>query len=282
MRPSNWIKNGFLFAPLIFARQFTDASSVIAVLQAFTGFCFLASAVYVLNDIVDIERDRSHPQKRFRPLASGEVQRNAAVWLGLLLTVVGLGMCFALSASVGMAASTYLLLNIAYSFFLKHVVLVDLFAVAANYVIRVAAGALAINAPMTSWLLIASTLLALFLVLGKRRHELVLLGEDAHHHRKILEEYSPYLLDQLIGIVTASTVIFYSLYTFDVSVAENLGTTHLPFTIPFVMYGIFRYLYLIHQKEKGGNPTETLLADRPLLVDVVLWVATVIFLFTWL
>jgi 4-hydroxybenzoate polyprenyltransferase len=234
IRPWQWIKNGVVLAGLIFAGEASNGAQVLLALEALAAFCLLSSAVYVLNDIADRERDRSHPLKKNRPLASGRVSPATASIIGLIFSAGGL------------------------------------------ILVRALGGAVAINVEFSSWLLIATFVLALFLGFGKRRHELISLEKAATSHRQILEKYSPYLLDQLIGIVTASTVVTYLFYTLSPEVSIKLGTEYLYVTIPFVIYGIFRYLYLVHKEEKGGSPTRLLLTDLPLLLDVLLWLASVI------
>ncbi len=278
IRPVQWVKNSFIFAAIVFAKRFADPTAQREVVETFVAFCLLASSVYVFNDLLDRHRDRNHPLKKDRPIASGVIAPGVASVLALLLAVGGLALTSLVNPHVVVAGVVYLALNVAYTLVLKHIVLLDVFAVTGNYVIRVIAGAEAISVPVTPWLLIASTLLALFLSLGKRRYELALLGEEAGSHRKSLGEYSAYLLDQLIGIVTASLLVVYSFYTLAPETEARLGTDKLPLTIPFVLYGIFRYLYLIHKREQGGNPTETLLSDPPLIITVLLWVLTALFL----
>lgn len=276
LRVHQWVKNAFVFAALVFARRLDDPQAIVRAVAAFAIFCALASAVYIVNDIHDRREDARHPVKQHRPIAAGRIAVRIAAAIAAALGVVAVVLAFRLGIGFGAIAVGYVLLNITYSFWWKRIPLVDVMAVAANYVIRVLAGAAVIGAAITPWLLIASTLLALFLALGKRRHELVLLGDHAIEHRAALGAYSPYFLDQLIGIVTASTVVIYSLYTMDPQSHRTLGTPWLPLTIPIVLFGIFRYLYLIHQKSAGGNPTAVLLTDRPLLATVVIWLAAIV------
>lgn len=275
MRYQQWIKNCFVFAALIFSRRFFDLRSVEQSLFAFVAFCGLASAVYIFNDLNDLEADKNHPHKKNRALASGAIPVRSAYFLLLvLLGITGTIIFLALNQAFAIIAITYLALNIFYTLWIKHIVLLDVMAIAANYVLRVIAGTVAISAPITHWLIILSTLLALFLALGKRRYELVLLGDEALYHRSILKEYSLYFIDQLIGIVATATIVIYSFYTMDPAIQTLLGTAWLPLTIPFVLFGIFRYLYLVHQKQEGGNPTAALLNDRPLLASILLWLLT--------
>ncbi len=276
-RPKQWIKNFFILAPLIFSQNLFAIPLLVKSVIAFVAFCFLSSSLYILNDIRDLDEDKHHPVKSKRPLASGEINRSQA-WLafGLLLIASVIVSFLFLNRNFMMALLIYVVLQFGYSFGLKHVVILDVFIVAAGFIIRVIAGGFAINVHISSWLLICTLLLALFLALSKRRHEMVLLGKEAANHRPILEEYSPYLLDQMIAVVTASTIIAYCLYTFSEETMTRFGTHELIYTVPFVLYGIFRYLYLIHRKSEGGSPETLIIKDKPLLLDVFLWVVTVV------
>ncbi|MCP4706849.1 MAG: decaprenyl-phosphate phosphoribosyltransferase [candidate division Zixibacteria bacterium] len=276
IRPQQWIKNGVVLAGLIFSGQAANPAYQNISLLTLVTFCFLASAVYTLNDIVDINRDKQHPLKKNRPLAAGDISVPVAGMVGLFLALGGLMLSYYIGLGLFYVALAYLVLNVLYTFVLKNIVIIDVMSIAAGFVLRALAGAVAINVEFSNWLLISTFVLALFLGLGKRRHEIMFLEKDASSHRKILDNYSPYLLDQLIGVVTASTVITYLFYTLSEEVKNKLNTEYLYITIPFVIYGIFRYLYLVHKEEKGGSPTKLLLADRPLLADVVLWLASII------
>ena len=271
VRPGEWIKNTFVFAGLVFSRKLTDPSAVIASVTAFAIFCALAGAVYLINDVTDRERDRQHPRKRERPIASGALSPQTALMAAGLLAATGLVGAWMLGATFGIVATSYLGLLALYSGPLKHIVIIDVLTIAIGFVLRVAAGAVAVDVPMSHWLLVCTILLAMFLGLSKRRHELTLLADGAIGHRRILQEYSPYLLDQMIGVVTASTLMAYVFYATSGETAEKFGTSLLGLTIPFPLYGIFRYLYLVHQREGGGSPAELLLNDRPLLACVALW-----------
>jgi 4-hydroxybenzoate polyprenyltransferase len=244
---------------------------------AFIIFCLLSGSVYTLNDLLDVKQDRTHPKKSLRPLASGKLQPPIAIVSGSILVVLSLTNAFWLNTNFGFIALGYFILQIAYSTALKHVVILDVLAVSIGFVLRAIAGAEVINVPISSWLLVCTILLALFLSLGKRRHEIILLEGNAANHRKILYEYSPALLDQMISVVTASTVVAYALYTMSAETINKFQTDNLKFTIPFVLYGIFRYLYLIHQKSEGGSPEKILLNDRPLLINIILYLLTVWF-----
>jgi 4-hydroxybenzoate polyprenyltransferase len=275
LRPHQWIKNGVVLAGLIFSGQAANPDYLEISLYALIAFCLLSSSVYTLNDITDIENDRRHPYKKNRPLAAGRVSVATAAVIGLILAAGGLVISYYINLNLFYVSAAYLLLNILYTFILKNIVILDVMSIAAGFVLRALAGAVAIDVVFSNWLLITTFVLALFLGLGKRRHEILILENQAASHRKILEKYSPYLLDQLIGVVTASTVITYLFYTLSSEVQDKLHTHYLFITIPFVIYGIFRYLYLVHKKEMGGSPTRLLLADRPLMLDVVLWLASV-------
>jgi 4-hydroxybenzoate polyprenyltransferase len=276
MRPAQWTKNLSVFAALIFARKFFNPTELARSAGAFLIFCLVSGAFYIFNDIRDCEEDRAHPKKCLRPIAHGDLGKGPAMAVFVLLSVVGLAAAFFLHRSFFYAAAVYLVLQLGYSLKLKHVVILDIFVIAAGFVIRVVAGGLVINVPISSWLLICTTLLALLLAMGKRRHELVLLEDKAISHRAILKEYSAYLLDQMIAVVTASTLIAYCLYTISPETVLKFGTDHLIWTAAFVLYGIFRYLYLVHQKGKGGSPEELILQDKPLLLDILLWIGAVI------
>jgi len=275
MRPRQWLKNAFVFAALVFARRFTDAGFVLSALAAFAIFSFLSGAVYLLNDLADADDDRRHAGKRNRPIARGSLSPSAALAAATSAAAVALAAAFSIKLNLGLIASGYLLLMVLYSLRLKRVVIVDALAIALGFIFRVLAGGAAIDVPVSEWLLICTFLLALFLALCKRRHELVLLGEGAAGHREILSEYSPLLLDQMIAVVTSSTVMAYALYTLWPRTRLEVSP-RLYYSIPFVLYGIFRYLYLVHRQEGGGEPGRTLMADRALLIDVLLWVAAVI------
>jgi 4-hydroxybenzoate polyprenyltransferase len=275
VRPEQWTKNLLLFAGVMFGGRLLDAGAVLTAAGAFAIFCALSSAVYLCNDIFDREADREHPLKRTRPIASGQVSVRIAAVVAGLLGSGAMAMALRIGEAFAGLAAAYLVLLVLYSALLKHIVIVDVLTIAAGFVLRAVAGAVAVGVPIGPWLPVCTTLLALFLVLSKRRHELILLGDGATGHRPILQEYTPYLLDQMIAVVTASTVIAYSIFAISAETAERLGSRRLGLTIPFVLYGIFRYLYLVHQKRGGGSPTATLVTDLPLLACVGLWAAAV-------
>jgi 4-hydroxybenzoate polyprenyltransferase len=276
LRPRQWVKNLFVFGGLIFAQQLFFPPAVWTALGAFAIFCGLSGAIYLLNDVADRDQDRLHPDKRLRPIASGRLSVPAAVAAALVLIGGGLAAAAWLSPPFAAVALAYVVLLSAYSAWLKHIVIVDVLVVAIGFVLRAMAGALVISVAISGWLLICTILLALFLALGKRRHEVLALGEEAARHRPILAEYSAALLDQMIAVVTASTVTAYALYTMSPETVAKFQTPLLPVTLPFVLYGIFRYLYLLYRRQLGGNPSDIVLRDRALLLNTLLWLAVVL------
>jgi 4-hydroxybenzoate polyprenyltransferase len=275
LRPRQWVKNLFVFAGLIFSQSlFTPL--VWPALAAFVIFCALSGAIYLFNDLADVEKDRLHPTKRRRPIASGALSVPAGAAIGVLTLVGSLVAAYALSARFGVVATVYAALLTAYSVWLKHVVILDVLTVAIGFVLRAVAGAAAIGVEISGWLVICTILVALFLALGKRRHEYLTLHGDAAAHRPILAEYSESFLDQMVAVVTASTVTAYALYTMSPDTVAKFHTRWLPLTLPFVLYGVFRYLYLLYRRELGGNPSDLLLSDRALLVNTVLWMAALL------
>ncbi len=281
MRPKQWTKNLFLFAALVFDEKLFKPIFLSKTVAGFALFCLISSVVYLINDLVDIEKDRQHPGKRHRPLPSGQLSPLAAAGAAVLITLICLPLAFHLDRFFGLITITYLTTMILYSFFLKNMVIIDVLTVAAGFVLRVVAGVALVDvARFSPWLYLCTTLLALFLGFSKRRHELMLLQDNAEEHRSSLQEYSLHLLDEMIAVVTSTTVVAYSLYTFT---APNMPQNHaMMLTIPFVLYGIFRYLYLIHCKNEGGSPEEILIKDKPLIADIGLWglaVVLILYLF---
>ncbi len=275
LRLRQWVKNLFVFAGLIFSQNLFTPLFWPA-LGAFAIFCGLSGAVYLVNDVADAEKDRLHPVKRRRPVASGALSVAAAAALGGALLVISLVAAFALSGRFGLVALAYAVLLTAYSIWLKHVVILDVLTVAVGFVLRAVGGAAAIDVEISGWLIICTILIALFLALGKRRHEYRALKGGAAAHRPILAEYSESFLDQMVAVVTASTVTAYALYTMSPETVAKFHTRLLPLTLPFVLYGIFRYLYLLYRREQGGNPSDLMLNDRALLVNTVLWMLAVL------
>ncbi len=278
MRPRQWSKNGFIFAALVFDKQLKILNSDLRTLAGFLLFCLISSAVYIFNDLSDVAADREHPEKRNRPIASGKLPMGVAWAAGILLVILSVGLGYLLSPAFAVVVAAYFLLNIAYSKWLKHILIVDVLILAAGFVLRVVAGVALIHVERFSpWLYVVMTLLALYLGFGKRRAELALLSDDAASHRKVLEGYTIPLLDQYIMIVSGTTIVAYSFYTFS---APNVPANHsMMLTIPFVVYAIFRYLYLVQVKHAGGAPEEILLSDRPFQIGLVLWGLVVLAVF---
>lgn len=279
MRPKQWTKNLLLFAALLFAKRMNDPQAVLWVCAAFVLFCILSGTVYLVNDVVDIEQDRKHPRKRKRPIASGALPVKVALSAAAVLAPLSILGCFLIQVNLGVVAAAYLGLTLAYGFRLKHVVILDALAVSGGFVLRAVAGAEAISVVISPWLLMCTLLLALFLTFTKRRQEIVLLEDDAAATRQILEEYTPHLLDQMIAVVTSCTVMSYCLYTISERTVHEVGSRDLILTIPLVIYGIFRYLYLVHRHGQGDAPDQVLLNDGPLLLTVALYVAVVALIF---
>ena len=281
LRPAQWAKNLFVLAPIVFAHRLEEPRLLERAALAFALFCAGASAVYLVNDLRDREQDRLHPLKRLRPIASGELPANVAGAVALALGAVAAAGGFALGHRFAACLLGYLALNLLYSLALKHVVILDVMSIAAGFVLRVLAGAVAIAVDVSNWLVLCTSFLALFLAFSKRRHELMLLADGAAGQRRVLEHYSPTFLDQMINVVTASTLVAYSLYAVAPETAERLGTPHLIWTMPMVLFGIFRFLYLLYQRASPRNPTEAILGDPPFLVNVVLWGLLVVGLIYW-
>jgi len=275
LRPHQWLKNGFVFVGLLFGHAWHDGDKVLAALAGFVAFCLLASAVYVVNDLVDRERDRQHPQKRHRPLAAGSVAPPAALALAALCLGAGLLVAFAGSSRAPWLFVAYLLLNGAYSGGLKHVVVLDVFLVAAGFMLRLLAGTLGVGIAPSHWLLVCGLFVTLFLGFAKRRAELLALPADSGH-RRVLGDYSAALLDQFITVAAAGVVVSYSLYTVSPETIALHGTANLIYTLPFVLYGLMRYLFLLHRRGGGGDPARDLLSDAHLILAVAGWLAFVI------
>lgn len=271
LRPRQWIKNTFLFAPLLFSKNLFNIQKVLITSLGFVVFCIMSGSVYIFNDLYDRERDKKHPVKRMRPIASGDLQPGVALFSGIVGVFIGLSLGFMINLPFFLIILAYFILQNLYTYRLKNVFILDIFSIAIGFVLRVIAGGVIIHVMISSWLLICTFLLSIFLGLSKRRHELITLGNEATGHKQILSQYSSYLLDQMIGVVTASTLICYILYTVADETVKKFRTHGLIFTFPFVLYGIFRYLYLIHLKGEGGSPETCLLTDMPLLINIFLW-----------
>jgi len=267
LRFRQWTKNILVFAALVFSRNVHHLDYTLRTAAAFLLFSLAAGAVYVLNDVLDHERDAEHPVKRFRPVASGKLPRKTAMVSLILILAFVLPLSFLLSAGFGITVALYVVIQVLYSLVLKNIVIIDVLSISMGFLLRVVAGAVVIGVPISNWILVCTMLLALFLVLSKRRHEITLLGENAYSHRIILADYTPYLLDQMIGVVTSATLVAYMIFTLSPETVEKFGK-NMVLTVPFVLYGIFRYLYLVHRKNAGGRPEEVLLSDLPLQLDI--------------
>jgi len=273
VRPRQWTKNLAVFAALVFAGELNDPAAIRLVLLAFVALCFVSAALYAANDALDVERDRAHPIKRDRPVAAGRISVAQAWLIAAVLLAIGVG----LSAWLGIAflgcVAAYIIMQVLYVVWLKHVVIVDMIVIALGFTVRAVAGAAVLGVPVSPWLVLCTGLLALFLAAAKRRHELLLLGESSLAHREVLAEYSAELLDSFMVTLSAATITSYALYTF----FEGRGPgSSMMLTIPLVMYGVLRYQYLVLRKDAGGRPEDVLLGDRPIMIDVALWVAAVI------
>ncbi|MFC3750509.1 decaprenyl-phosphate phosphoribosyltransferase [Paenibacillus sp. GCM10012306] len=271
MRIKQWTKNLLVFASAIFSGAILNPTTLIHALLAFLSFSFMASTIYIINDIVDVEKDRLHPEKRNRRIASGAISIPAGICIGIITFLIALVLAYSINYYVIGAVLVYFAMNLSYSLYLKHVVIIDVMIIAAGFVLRAVTGALAVDGILTSWFVLCTLGLSLFLALGKRRHELILFKDDPTNQRKVLSFYSVQLLDQLMTIITGVLIMFYSMY----AASEESA---MMFTIPFVLYGIFRYYYLIHMKNAGGKPEEILLNDKHILVTVVLFSVLVVFI----
>ena len=276
LRPHQWLKNGFVLIGLLFGHAWNDPVKLGHAVAAFVAFCLLASAVYVMNDLADREQDRLHPDKRHRPLASGAVATGAAIALGLACLVGGLALAFTLAGSAPWIFVAYLLLNAAYSASLKHVVILDVFLIAAGFMLRLLAGTVGIGIAPSHWLLLCGLMLTLFLGFAKRRAELNALPAESAGHRRVLEHYSAPMLDQFLTMTAVGTLVTYSLYTVSAETVAQHGTTQLMATVPFVLYGMLRYLYRLHRRGGGGDPARELFRDGHLLAAFFGWLATVL------
>ena len=278
IRPQQWSKNLLLFAGLIFSHNLLSAVLIFRSVLGFIIFCLLSGGVYIVNDLFDREKDQQHPFKRHRPIAAGLLNSIQAVIFAVVLLTVSLTLSFFLDSGFGMVCLGYVVLIIAYSIFLKAIVVLDVMIISIGFMLRAVAGGIIIHVEISPWLLVCTMFLALFLALSKRRQEIVLLGDNAKDHRNSLSEYNRHLLDQMIAVVTASTILAYALYTFAPRTIDVVGNTNLIFTIPFVIFGIFRYLYLVYQKDQGGNPEIVIFSDMQLIIDLILWLTVVVFI----
>jgi len=271
LRPKQWTKNMLVFASAMFSGTLLDPVNFLRAMIAFIAFSFMSSTIYIINDIVDVEKDRQHPDKCRRPIASGAVSIPLAIVTAIVLAGSSVGASLYVNLELTGILLVYFILNLAYSLHLKHVVLIDVMIIAAGFVLRATAGAVAVDGELTSWFVLCTLLLSLFLALGKRRHELELFRDQPKKRRKVLENYSTTLLDQLMTIVTGLTIMFYAMY------AASQDPTMM-WSVPFVIYGIFRYYYLIHMKNAGGKPEEVLLTDKHILLTCILFGIVVVYI----
>lgn len=276
MRPYQWVKNAFVFIGLLFGHAWQEAHLVTQVVIAFVAFCFVSSAIYTLNDIVDLEQDRRHPKKSRRPLASGSVSVFAAAMLAVLLAVLGFGAAWLASPTVLVILVGYALMNIAYSFSLKHVVILDVFIIATGFMLRILVGTLGVGIPPSQWLLLCGLMVTLFLGFTKRRAEIIALTDDKTAHRRVLEHYSPVLLDKMIVVTAAGLIMSYSLYTMNPETIRIHGTANLIYTVPFVIYGVFRYIFLLHHQSRGTDTAKDMVRDPHMLIVLLGWAITTI------
>ena len=281
LRPKQWSKNAVIFIALVFSQNLFSPAELCQTLAAFGIFCLLSGGAYILNDIADIESDRSHPEKSKRPIASGTLSMSRAKVAFVVITLTAVLLAFVTEFQFGLTAIAYLAVQLAYSLYLKHLVIIDIFCIASSFFLRVMAGALVIDVSVSSWLLVCTFFVSLFIALCKRRHEMLLLEYRAVQHRKVLEKYDILLLDQMISVVTASSVVAYSVYTLSSETVSHFGTANLKYTIPFVLYGIYRYLYLVYCRRQGGSPETILLTDIPILLNLICYgIMVVIVLYT--
>ena len=277
LRPKHWIKNLFIFLPLVFGKKLFIFPDNLRAVIAFFIFSLAASAAYLINDVVDRAKDKLHPTKHLRPLASGKISKGKAISVACILAVLSFISAFTLDVDFGWIVTVYFIFNVIYTKVLKEAVIVDIFCIAIFFLLRVIAGCIIANAEVSHWIIFMTMLLALFLGFNKRRGELMALGEKAGHHRSVLTKYNAYFIDQMIGIITSSIVIVYMLYTIDARTLREFGTNHLMYSIPFVYYGIFRYLYLVHKVNSDGEPTRILFSDRNMRLNLGLWIIVCIF-----
>ena len=281
MRPHQWVKNTFVLTGLLFGHAWQNPTLLTQAAIAFIAFCLISSAVYILNDIVDIEQDRNHPTKRNRPLPAGKITIPNAATLGVLLAAMALGLAAAASATIVVILLIYALMNVAYSLKLKHVVILDVFIIATGFMLRILAGTLGLGIPPSQWLLLCGLMVTLFLGFSKRLAEINTLSEEKSTHRKVLAEYSPLLLDKMIVVTAAGLIMSYSLYTMNPETIRIHGTSNLIYTVPFVIYGVFRYIFLLHHQSRGGDPSRDLVRDPHMLFILIAWLFTTIVLIAY-
>lgn len=278
LRPTHWLKNGFVFLPLLFGRKLFTAPDNLRTAAAFVLFCGISSAIYLINDLLDFNQDIHHPTKRLRPIAAGKIARPTALGLAICLSATALVGAFLMDSLLGWMLLIYFLGNFAYSIYLKTLVIIDIFCLGGFFALRLLSGTFAARVSLSPWIILMGVVLALFLGFNKRRQELILLGQDSSRHRPVLTKYNLYFIDQMVAVITSSTVIFYTLYTCDDRTVSEVGDYRMMLTIPFVLYGIFRYLYLLHRRKTDGDPTRILISDFPMQLTVAFWIITAVVL----
>lgn len=278
MRPVQWIKNGFVFVGVLFSERLTGFGILWQVIIAAASFCLASSSVYLFNDIIDRDRDRHHPQKRNRPLPSGKLSAATAAWASLFLAILAIALAWLSSPAVCAIIIAYCLLNIAYSYRLKHIVIVDVFCIAAGFMLRIMAGTIGVGIPPSKWLLLCSLLVTLFLGFAKRRAEVMALGDSRQEHRGVLKSYTSELLDLFIAICVAGIIITYSLYTMSPETIRIHRTENLIYTVPFVIYALFRYIFMLHSINRGTDPAHDLIKDPQIMISVLGWAALTFYL----
>lgn len=278
MRPHQWVKNGFIFIGLLFGHAWDNFFLTLQVIAAAIAFSFISSGVYIVNDIVDLENDRQHPTKKNRPLANGKVSVSAAIFLAIVSLIVGISLGIWVSLWVSLFLFIYILINLGYSFYLKNIVILDIFLIAAGFMLRILTGTVGVGIPPSQWLLLCGFMVALFMGLIKRRSEIIFLSEEKSLHRKVLGDYSPVLLDKMISISAAGVIMSYSLYTMSSETIRIHRTDKLIYTVPIILYGIFRYIYLLHHQGKGGDPSLELVLDPHVIITICVWFFTVLWL----
>ena len=274
IRPHNWIKNTFVYAPLVFSGRFTNINMCFKATSAFICFCMVSSAIYAINDVFDRFEDRQHPTKKFRPIASGAVKLSTAILLGVILVISALAIACFLNRLVVLSLLIYIIINMAYSSVIKHIVILDVLVISFGFVLRIVSGGMAISVIPSYWLILCTVMISLFLGFTKRRVELLAFNFEKNNSRLVLKDYSIAFLDQVIPIVTGATILAYALYTVDAHTQMVLGTRAMLLTLPFVIYGLLRYLYIIYHLKRGADPTETLIHDIPTIINLLLWVVT--------
>ena len=274
LRPHHWIKNTFVFAPLVFSGRFAQINMCLKATLAFISFCMVSSAIYAINDVCDRSEDQQHPIKKLRPVARGAIAPGTAILMGVILMIFGLALAGLLNWFLSLIVLFYIVINITYSLSIKHIAILDVLTIAVGFVLRIVGGGMAISVMPSYWLILCTVMVSLFLGFTKRRVELLAVDPEQNNSRPVLKEYSIAFLDQVISMVTGTTILAYALYTVDAHTQMVLGSRAMLLTLPFVIYGLLRYIYIIYHLKQGSDPTETLLHDIPTIINILLWIAT--------